>query len=105
MYLFADTKKSLDVLRVNSDGVVIPPCVTAAASGSKKQQVNKPRNSKNIENEQNNKEVPDYVAVLEVNSHDGHDEDYEQTPEKQMGPVNAAIMDCDICKNIPSKLK
>ena len=103
MYLFADTKKFLDVLRVNSDGDVIPPYVTAAASGNKKQQVNKPKNIKNTEKEQNNKEGPDQVTVLEINSHYGHDEDYEKNPEEQMGPVNAAMMDCNVRKNIPSE--
>ena len=103
MYLFADTKKFLDVLRVTSDGDVIPPYVTAAASGNKKQQVNKPKNIKKTEKEQNIKDGPDRVAVLEINSDDGHDEDYEKNPEEQIGPVNAAIMDCNVCKNIPSE--
>ena len=101
MYLFADTEKFLDVLRVTPDGDVIPPYVTAAASGNKKQQGNKPKNIKNTEKEQNNEEGPDQVAFSEINSHDGHDEDYEKNPEEQMG--NAAMMDCNVCKNIPSE--
>ena len=40
---------------------------------------------------------------MDNNSHDGHDEDYEENPEVQMGPANAAMMDCNVCRNIPSE--